>query len=94
MWHGVAGCTPGVRCNGTCPGTRHRIAPLPRLLKEAGYHTYTSSKWPLPVLAGAAAAVHGSTCVTAMYHAGHAFLREGRWELVNLEPPFDESGSV
>jgi arylsulfatase len=37
------------------------------------------------------AAIHDSTYVTTLYHAGHAFVRQGRWKLVNLEPPFDES---
>jgi len=26
-----------------------------------------------------------------LYHKGRAFVREGDWKLVNLEPPFDES---
>jgi arylsulfatase len=45
----------------------------------------------LPLLSGSASAVHDSTYVTTLYHAGHAFVRQGRWKLVNLEPPFDES---
>ena len=45
----------------------------------------------IPVLSGRASEVHDSTYVTTLYHAGHAFLRQGRWKLVNLEPPFDES---
>jgi arylsulfatase len=44
------------------------------------------------VLTGQAAFVHDSTYVTTLYHAGHAFLRQGKWKIVNLEPPFDESG--
>jgi arylsulfatase len=45
----------------------------------------------LPLLSGTVAAIHDSTYVTTLYHAGHAFVRQGRWKLVNLEPPFDES---
>jgi arylsulfatase len=45
----------------------------------------------LPLLSGTASAVHDSSYVTTLYHAGHAFVRQGRWKLVNLEPPFDES---
>jgi arylsulfatase len=45
----------------------------------------------IPLLSGTASEVHDSTYVTALYHAGHAFVRQGRWKLVNLEPPFDES---
>jgi arylsulfatase len=44
-----------------------------------------------PLLSGTAPAVHDSTYVTTLYHAGHAFLRQGRWKLVNLEPPFSET---
>jgi len=46
----------------------------------------------LPLLSGTSSVVHDSTYVTTLYHAGHAFVRRGRWKLVNLEPPFDESG--
>ena len=45
----------------------------------------------VPLLSGTASAVHDSTYVTTLYHAGHAFIRQGRWKLSNLEPPFDES---
>jgi arylsulfatase len=45
----------------------------------------------VPLLSGAASQVHDSTYVTTLYHAGRAFVRQGRWKLVNLEPPFDES---
>jgi arylsulfatase len=44
------------------------------------------------LLNGAASQVHDSAYVTTLYHAGHAFVRQGRWKLVNIEPPFDESG--
>jgi arylsulfatase len=46
----------------------------------------------IPLLSGAASQVHDSTYVTTLYHGGHAFVRQGRWKLVNLEAPFDESG--
>ena len=46
----------------------------------------------IPLLSGTASEVHDSTYVTALYHAGHAFVRHGRWKLVNLDAPFDESG--
>ena len=29
--------------------------------------------------------------VTTLYHGGRAFVRKGRWKLVTLDPPFDES---
>lgn len=45
----------------------------------------------LPLLSGQASTIHDSTYVTTLYHAGHAFVGQGRWKLTNLEPPFDES---
>jgi arylsulfatase len=45
----------------------------------------------LPLLSGTASGVHDSTYVTTLYHAGNAFIRQGRWKLVNLELPFAES---
>jgi len=41
--------------------------------------------------AGRSSAVHGDSYVTALYHAGRAFLRQGKWKLVTLEQPFNES---
>jgi arylsulfatase len=38
------------------------------------------------------APVHDEDYVTTLYHGGRAFVRKGRWKLVTLEPPFDESG--
>lgn len=38
-----------------------------------------------PLLSGAAPLVHDSTYVTTLYHRGHAFIRQGRWKLANLE---------
>jgi arylsulfatase len=46
----------------------------------------------LPLLSGATAAVHDSSYVTTLYHSGNAFIRQGHWKLVNLGPPFVESG--
>ena len=36
--------------------------------------------------------VHDDNYVSALFHDGHAFLRQGNWKIANLEPPFDESG--
>jgi len=35
--------------------------------------------------------VHDENYVTTLYHGGRAFIRQGMWKLVNLDPPFDES---
>ncbi|HSG64791.1 MAG TPA: arylsulfatase, partial [Gammaproteobacteria bacterium] len=43
------------------------------------------------LLAGNAHRVHGDDYPTVLYHRGRAFIRQGSWKLVNLEPPFDES---
>jgi arylsulfatase A-like enzyme len=40
------------------------------------------------LLQGRADRVHGDDYVTVLHHAGRAFLRQGRWKLVNLDPPF------
>lgn len=45
----------------------------------------------LAFLQGQARRVHDEGYVTALYHAGRAFLRRGKWKLVNLEPPFREA---
>jgi arylsulfatase len=44
-----------------------------------------------PLLSGAVAEVHDDQYVTTLSHWGRAFLRQGRWKLVTLEPPFDEA---
>lgn len=41
-------------------------------------------------LAGNAEQVHDDDYVTAVYSAGHAYLRQGRWKIANLDAPFDE----
>jgi arylsulfatase A-like enzyme len=35
--------------------------------------------------------VHDEAYVTTLYHGGRAFIRQGSWKLVTLEPPFDEA---
>ena len=70
----------------------------PTFLELAGAH-YPSdgSVWPmlgesmLPLLSGAVTSVHAENYVTTLYHGGRAFIRQGKWKLVNLEPPFVES---
>lgn len=45
----------------------------------------------MPFLRGEADAVHDDDYVTVLEHRGRAFLRRGRWKLVNLDPPLVES---
>jgi arylsulfatase len=45
----------------------------------------------LPVLSGRVSSVHGDDYVTTLYYEGRALVRQGRWKLVNLDRPFDES---
>ena len=45
----------------------------------------------VPLLTGAAEEVHDDTYVTTLSHRGRAFVRQGRWKIVNLEGPFDEA---
>jgi arylsulfatase len=42
------------------------------------------------LLAGRAEFVHDDRSVTTVYHGGRAYVRQGRWKLVSLEPPFSE----
>jgi len=44
----------------------------------------------VPFLAGANGSVHDENYVTTLFHGGRAYLRQGHWKIVNLEPPFDE----
>ncbi|TNF85942.1 MAG: arylsulfatase, partial [Gammaproteobacteria bacterium] len=44
-----------------------------------------------PVLTGDASSAHSDEYVTALYYEGRAFIRQGAWKLVNVEPPFSES---
>ena len=43
------------------------------------------------LLSGDATVVHDDAYITTLFHRGRGFLRQGKWKLVNLEPPFDES---
>ncbi len=43
------------------------------------------------VLAGNSHAVHDEDYTTILYLEGHAYLRQGDWKLVNLDPPFSEA---
>jgi arylsulfatase A-like enzyme len=45
----------------------------------------------LPALTGDADTVHAEDYVMTLHYEGRAFIRQGRWKLVNLDPPFDES---
>jgi arylsulfatase len=45
----------------------------------------------VPHLAGEAAQVHDENYVTVHSHGGRAYLRQGKWKLVNVDRPFDEA---
>lgn len=45
----------------------------------------------LPLLAGASDRVHDEDYVTAFFHVGQAYLRQGRWKIVHSSSQFDES---
>ena len=69
----------------------------PTVLEAAGVSYPATGVVPLrgvtlwPWLRGAAPQVHGDDEVTAMYLDGRAYLRQGRWKLVNLDGPFAEA---
>jgi arylsulfatase len=41
-------------------------------------------------LAGTEDAVHDENYLTVLSHKGRVLVRQGKWKLSNLEPPFDE----
>jgi arylsulfatase len=43
------------------------------------------------LLAGEQETVHDEDYITTLYHGGRAYLRQGKWKISNLEPPFDEA---
>ena len=42
------------------------------------------------LLTGGAESVHDDRYATVLYHAGYAFVRQGRWKLASIERPFRE----
>lgn len=45
----------------------------------------------LPFLEGRSPEVHDDEYVVTVFHGGRAYIRQGPWKLMNLEPPFSES---
>ena len=72
------------------------LAPTFLEIAEAGYPEDGSVRpmlgaSMLPLLADLGP-VHDENYVTTLFHGGRAFVRKGKWKLVNLDPPFNESG--
>ncbi len=72
------------------------LAPTFLQLANAAYPTDGSVRPMLGesavgLLSGEASQVHDDEYVTTLFHGGRAFVRQGRWKLVSLEPPFSES---
>jgi arylsulfatase A-like enzyme len=90
---------PGVALNGKIDSTYLTVMDLAPTFLELGRATYPSDGSVAPMLGesmvefltGAKAEVHDENYVTTLYHAGKALLRQGRWKIVTLDPPFDES---
>ena len=90
---------PGVASSGTIDSTYVTVMDLAPTFLELGGAIYPDDGSVAPMLgesmvdflAGAEAEVHDENYVTTLYHAGKALLRQGRWKLVTLDPPFDES---
>ncbi|MGB5325268.1 MAG: arylsulfatase, partial [Pseudomonadales bacterium] len=89
---------PGVADSGAIKSTYVTVMDLaPTFLEVAGTE-YPDDDSVQPMLGesmrnflvGEADTVHSENYVTALYHAGYAFLRQGNWKISNLEPPFDE----
>ena len=90
---------PGVEGQATINRSYFTVMDLAPTFIEIAGATYPSNGSVKPMLgesmtgllSGEASEVHGDDYVTALYHAGRAFLRQGGWKLVTAEPPFDES---
>ena len=90
---------PGVASGGTIDSTYLTVMDLAPTFLELGDATYPSDGSVAPMLgesmvnflAGSETAVHDDNYVTTLYHSGMALLRQGRWKIVTLDPPFDES---
>jgi arylsulfatase A-like enzyme len=92
----VAG--PGVASRGVTDPTYLSVMDLAPTFLEVAGADYPEQQSVRPMLgasivkflAGLADSVHGDDYVTALFHEGRAFLRQGRWKIATLEPPFDE----
>lgn len=90
---------PGVANNGTVDSVYVTVMDLaPTFLEFAGaQYPDDGSVRPMlgesmmGILAAEIETVHPKDYVTALYHGGRAYLRQGNWKISNLEPPFDES---
>lgn len=90
---------PGVAASGEITRsyvTVMDLAPTFLELANANYPTDGSvqpmlGESAVGLLSGREQAVHNDDYVTALFHGGRAYIRQGRWKLVNLEPPFRES---
>jgi arylsulfatase len=90
---------PGVASSGTIDSTYLTVMDLAPTFLELGGATYPSDGSVAPMLgesmvdflAGSETEVHDDNYVTTLYHGGKALLRQGRWKIVTLDPPFDES---
>ncbi len=90
---------PGVAGRATMNTSYITVMDLAPTFLEVGRAVYPTDGSVLPMLgesmavllSGDAAFVHDDAYTTILFHRGRAFLRQGKWKLVNLEPPFDES---
>ncbi len=87
---------PGVSASGAIESTYLTVMDLAPTFLELAGATYPDDGSVEPMrgesmnafLAGESEAVHDDEYVTTLYHAGYAYLRQGDWKIVNLEPPF------
>ena len=91
---------PGVAARGAINTSYLTVMDLAPTFLELGEAPYPTDGSVVPMLgesliallSGEASVVHDDSYITTLFHRGRAFLRQGKWKLVNLEPPFDESG--
>ena len=93
----VAG--PGVSAEGVIDSTYATVMDLAPTFLEIAGAKYPDDGSVVPMrgesmtafLAGNSDRVHDDEYVTTLYHGGRAYLRQGDWKIVTLDPPFDES---
>jgi arylsulfatase len=89
---------PGVAAAGLIDRTYLTVMDLAPTFLEIAGASYPADGSVRPMLgesmraylAGKAESVHSDDYVTALYHSGRAYLRQGDWKIANLEAPFSE----
>lgn len=91
---------PGVSRSGEINASYLTVMDMAPTFLEVAGATYPVGEeiWPIEgesaanFMAGKSESVHDEKYVTTLSHRGRVLVRQGRWKLVNINGPFDESG--